>query len=102
MVAKHLGILLFSNESPPPSLIDVLPRIAPRPVLLIWATDSRNREAINTLYQQLIGPSATSWPLSDVGHIKGLQTRPEEYRRRVLDFFDSALLDAPPVAGTGA
>ena len=99
MVAKHLGIRLFSNESPPPSLIDVLPRVAPRPVLLIWATDSRNREAINTLYRQLIGPSATSWPMSDVDHMKGLQTRPEEYERRVLAFFDAALLDGPLPAG---
>ena len=102
MVAKHLGIRLFSNESPPPSLIDVLPRVAPRPVLLIWATDSRNREAINTLYRQLIGPSATSWPMSDVDHMKGLQTRPEEYERRVLAFFDAALLDGSSAGGTGA
>ncbi len=102
MVAKHLGIRLFSNESPPPSLIDVLPRVAPRPVLLIWATDSRNREAINTLYRQLIGPSATSWPMSDVDHMKGLQTRPEEYERRVLAFFDAALLEGSSAGGTGA
>ncbi len=54
------------------------------------------------LYRQLIGPSATSWPMSDVDHMKGLQTRPEEYERRVLAFFDAALLDGSSAGGTGA
>jgi uncharacterized protein len=98
LVAKHVGVVLFSHESPPPSLIDVLHQVGPRPVLLIWSTISRNREAINGLYQQLIGPSASLWPLDDAGHMKGLTTHPEEYERRVMGFFDGALLDGTSTA----
>ena len=30
--------------------------------------------------------------MADVQHIKGLATHPEEYERRVVGFFDQALL----------
>jgi len=96
LVVKHIGVTLFSNESPPPSLVDILPQVAPRPVLLIWAPNGGNRETMNPLYRQLIGPSASLWAIDDVEHIKGLQTHPEEYERRVVAFFDHALLDTDP------
>jgi len=96
LVAKHLGVRLFSNEPAPPSLVDVLHRVAPRPALLIWAPNGGNRETMNPLYKRLIGPSASLWAMDDVQHIKGLQTHPEEYERRVIGFFGHALL-----GGTG-
>jgi hypothetical protein len=96
MLAKQAGIALFSDELPPPSLVDVVPRIAPRPALLIWAPNGGNRETMTPVYQRLIGPSANVWAMDDVRHIKGLQTHPEEYERRVVGFFDDALLDDAP------
>ena len=38
------SLTLFSNEDAPPSLVDLVPEIAPRPVLLIWAPNSPNQE----------------------------------------------------------
>ena len=32
LVAKHIGVALFSHESPPPSLIKILHQVGPRPV----------------------------------------------------------------------
>jgi len=93
MVAKQAGIALFADELPPPSLVDLVPRIAPRPTLLIWAPNGGNRETMNPVYQRLIGPSAEIWAMDDVRHIQGLQSHPEEYERRVVGFFDDALLD---------
>ena len=93
MVAKEAGIALFADELPPPSLVDVVPRIAPRPALLIWAPHGGNRETMNPLYQRLIGPSAEIWSMDDVRHIRGLQTHPRDYEHRVVGFFDYALLD---------
>ena len=87
------GIVLFADELPPPSLVDLVPRIAPRPTLLIWAPNGGNRETMNTVYQRLIGSSAEIWAMDDVRHIRGIQTHPEEYERRVAGFFDDALLD---------
>ena len=41
LLAKQAGLLVFSNEAPPPSLVDLTPRIGPRPVLLIWSPGHR-------------------------------------------------------------
>ena len=92
MVTKQVGISLFADELPPPSLVDLVPRIAPRPTLLIWAPNGGNQETMNPVYQRLIGPSAEIWSIPDARHIKGLQTHPEEYERRVVGFFDRSLL----------
>ena len=100
LVAKHLGLMLFSNEPAPESLVKLVPRIAPRQVLLIWAPNGGNRETMNPLYQRLIGNSADIWAIDDAKHIKGLQTHPEEYERRVVRFFDHALLGAQSAAGS--
>jgi fermentation-respiration switch protein FrsA (DUF1100 family) len=91
MAAKQAGVALFSGGTPPPSLVDLAPRIAPRPALLIWAPNGGNRETMSPEYARLIGPSATVWEMDDVKHIRGLQTHPEEYERRVAGFFDRAL-----------
>ena len=52
MIAKQAGLLVFSNDGPPPSLVDLVPQIAPRPVLLIWAPNGGNRETMNPTYQR--------------------------------------------------
>ena len=54
---------------------------------------------MNPVYQRLIGSSAEIWAMDDVRHIKGLQTHPEEYERRVVGFFDDALLDDATARG---
>jgi hypothetical protein len=99
IVASQAATALFSNEVPPPSLVDLVPRIAPRPTLLIWAPNGGNRETMSVVYQRLIGSSAEIWAMDDVRHIKGLQTHPEEYERRVVGFLDDALLDDPQGSG---
>ena len=101
-VAKQAGIALFADELPPPSLVDLAPRIAPRPTLLIWAPNGGNQETLNPVYQRQIGPSAEIWSIPDARHIKGLQTHPEESERRVVGFFDRSLLgDDAAAARTG-
>jgi len=91
MVTLDAGTALFSNSAPPSSLVDLAPRIAPRPVLMIWAPNGGNRETMSTVYARRIGPSAEIWAMDDVKHIRGLQTHPREYERRVVGFFDRAL-----------
>ena len=71
-----------------------MPRIGPRPVLFIWAPDGGNAtEVLTPDYHELAGPTASLWAVQDAPHIKGMQTEPEEYERRIVDFFDKALLD---------
>ncbi|HEY5846910.1 MAG TPA: hypothetical protein VIT42_09000 [Microlunatus sp.] len=66
--------------------------IAPRPVLLIQAENAIGGEEINPLYQQAMGPTAEVWAVPGSSHTGGLDAQPAEYERRVIEFFDRALL----------
>ena len=92
LAVKHAALVVLSDSAPPDSLVDLVPRIAPRPVLLIASPNSPNLERVNRVYRRLIGPSASLWELPEAGHVQGLATRPDEYERRVVGFFDRALL----------
>ena len=96
MAANQIGLAVFSNMLPPPNLVDIVPEIAPRPVLLIFAPEGGTSETLTPLYGRLIGSSASVWAMPGVDHLKGFQSHPEEYERRVVGFFDRALLAADP------
>ena len=46
---------------------------------------------LNRRYVKAAGPTASLWEIPESGHIKGLQTRPDEYEERVVAFFEKAL-----------
>lgn len=92
MVMATATSALFSNTMTPPKLTDVVPDIAPRPALLIWAPNGGNLEIMTPRYAKLIGPSASAWRMPTAKHIKGIEDQPAEYERRVVGFFDEALL----------
>ena len=87
------GLTLFSNSPPPPLMQDMIGRIAPRPVFLIWATHGVDTEVLNEKYFERAGEPKTLWEIPDAKHVGGLAARPAEYERRVVGFFDRALLD---------
>jgi hypothetical protein len=82
---------VLSNHSPPPDLADLMPKIAPRPVLLIRGMNGNADEALNRAYRDAGGPSVTLWEIPRAGHTAGMRTLPGEYERRVIRFFDHAL-----------
>ena len=86
------GNTLFSNSPPPPLMQDIVHRIAPRPVFIIWAPDGVDTEALNREYFEAAGEPKTLWEIPESKHVGGLQARPAEYERRVVGFFDDALL----------
>jgi uncharacterized protein len=86
------GITLFSNSPPPPLMHDIIGRIAPRPVFIIWAPDGVDTEALNPGYYEAAGEPKTLWAIPESKHVGGLAARPAEYERRVVGFFDDALL----------
>jgi pimeloyl-ACP methyl ester carboxylesterase len=96
LLVNQASLTLFSNVDAPPNLVELVPEIAPRPVLLIWAPNSPSSEGMNPTYQREIGASADIWEVPDAPHVEALQTHPEEYERRVVDFFDRALLGLAP------
>jgi fermentation-respiration switch protein FrsA (DUF1100 family) len=89
------GSAVFSNTSPPPHLNDLVGRIAPRSVFLIYTTHGVDTEDLNPLYYRAAGEPKTIWKIPEAGHTGGLTARPREYERRVIAFFDRALLEGP-------
>jgi pimeloyl-ACP methyl ester carboxylesterase len=90
------ALAVFSDGGPPPGLADLTPRIAPRPLLLVYGEDGQPGEReLNPVYHRAAGPTATLWEVPGSPHIGGLETQPAEYERRVAGFFDDALGVAP-------
>jgi uncharacterized protein len=89
----NVSVAVFSDTAPPESLFDLVPRIAPRPLLFIYAPDGGNAtEVLTPDFARIAGPNASLWTVPDAPHTKAIETAPAEYERRVVDFFDEALL----------
>jgi len=87
------GIALFSNDSPPPSLADLVGRIAPTPVFFIYGEHGQDGERnLNPTYYAAAGAPKTVWQVPGSGHVGGINAQPKEYERRVVGFFDRSLL----------
>jgi uncharacterized protein len=87
------SVAVSSNTAPPSNLKHLVPRIAPRPVLLIAAPNSPNGEDLNRVYHRAAHEPKELWEIPEANHVGGLDARPQEYERRVVGFFDRALLD---------
>jgi uncharacterized protein len=91
-VETGAGVVL-ANRWPPAGLAGVVPRIAPRPVLLISGGNGNADEELNAVYRAAGGPTVTQWEIPQASHTGGLAAEPHEYERRVVGFFDAALRD---------
>jgi uncharacterized protein len=83
---------VLSNHAPPPALNELVGRIAPRPVFLIYTPHGQGAETLNPTFHAAAGEPKTIWEIPEASHTGGLDARPEEYERRVIAFFDEALL----------
>jgi uncharacterized protein len=86
------AIAVFSNHAPPPNLKDLVARISPRPVFLIYSGHPLGGEELNEQFYAAAGEPKTLWKIADADHTGGLEAHPVEYERRVVAFFDRALL----------
>ena len=91
-VTQTASLAVFSNQSPPANLKTLVPKISPRPVFLIQAANSQNGEELNDGYARAAKEPVTHWKIPESKHTGGLTARPEEYERRVVGFFNEALL----------
>jgi hypothetical protein len=80
-----------TNHTPPKHLKTLVPKIAPRPLLLIADPESPNGERLNRLYFKAAREPKALWEIPNAGHVNGIATHREEYERRVVSFFDHAL-----------
>jgi len=70
----------------------VTPRIAPRPLLLVYAGRGGGGEELTPEYFEAAGEPKMLWKIGEAKHVGGLQARPHEYENRIVGFFDDALL----------
>jgi hypothetical protein len=87
---RDLSNSVFQNRLPPENLTQLVPKIAPRPIFLIHggADDAGHR---NPDYYRAAKEPKQIWEAKG-GHTDGIDEQPREYERRVIAFFDDALL----------
>ena len=87
------GTSLFSNHTAPPSLKDLVGRIAPTPVFFIYGEHGQDGERnLNPIYFAEARAPKQIWEVPDSGHVGGVNAHPKAYDRRVTGFFDRNLL----------
>lgn len=89
---RTAAVGVLSGTRPPASLRDLVGQIAPRPVFLIYAEHGVGGEDLNRDYYRAAGEPRQLWRVDGAGHTGGYRTDPGGYERRVVAFFDRALL----------
>jgi predicted alpha/beta hydrolase len=90
-VMSTVSTAVFGDSMPPPGLHGLVDDIAPRPIMLIWARDGNGETYFDPAYYDLAGEPKAIWEVPGSSHIDGLATRPAEYERRVIAFFNEGL-----------
>lgn len=90
---QTVSVWLLGDETVPPPLTQAAAEISPRAVFFIYGEDGQAIEkAVNpVLYDAALPPKAI-WQVPGAGHTGGITAEPDEYERRVIGFFDRALL----------
>jgi hypothetical protein len=92
VAVQTAALAVMSGTPPPPSLTDLLPRIAPRSTFLIYGGRGGGGEELSPDFYRATGQPKRLWKIPEAGHVGGFQARPREYEGRVVGFFDDALL----------
>jgi len=90
-VVQSTALTVMSGTGPPPALDDAVARIAPRAVFLIHAVHGAGGEELNRVFFRAAGEPKSIWQAPG-GHTGAFAASPREYERRVIAFFDRALL----------
>ena len=84
---------VFSGASPGEPLEDLVSRVAPTPLLLIAAGQGIPQERdLNRIYAEAAREPVELWDLPEVSHTAAIRERSQDYERRVIGFFDEAML----------
>jgi hypothetical protein len=91
-----LATALFANDPPPPSLKAQVAKIAPNAVFFVYGENGQGGSETrpNRGFYDAARQPKQLWEVPDGQHIAGITTQPEDYERRVIGFFDAALLNS--------
>jgi uncharacterized protein len=88
---QSAALAVLTGTPPPPPLDDLVARIAPRPIFLIYAGRGGGGEEMNPKYFESALEPKTLWKIDEAEHVGGFDARPRAYESRVIAFFDRAL-----------
>lgn len=88
----HLFIDVFSQKPPPPPVKEIVPKIAPRPILFIAGEAEWLEPALAQRYAVAAGENASVWLAPGATHLSAIFDHPKEYGQRMLSFYDEYLL----------
>lgn len=94
MGPSTVATALFANDTPPPTLKSLVRKISPRAVFFVYAKHGQGGTETrpNKGFYAAAGSPKQIWEVPEGAHIGGIDARPKEYERRVIGFFDKALL----------
>jgi uncharacterized protein len=94
-----LALALFANTLPPKSLTSEVAEIAPHAVFFVYGENGQGgtEEAPNTRFYAAANKPKRLWEIPDGQHIAGITTAPADYERRIVGFFDEALIQRSPI-----
>jgi hypothetical protein len=92
-LVETVATAVFHDQAPPANLSDLVAKVAPRPLLLMYSGNGVGGEIqLNPQFFRAAGAPKTLWKIPGAGHAGGIRAQPREYERRVVGFFDAALL----------
>lgn len=84
---------LCTGQTPPETtMLDSIAKTVDTRFLLVAAKDTEEEIEYNTAFAQAAGERAELWSVPKAGHTEAMGLYPEEYKTRVLGFFNSVLL----------
>jgi pimeloyl-ACP methyl ester carboxylesterase len=85
------GVSLWSGVPIPAGIPEILPQIAPRPIFFIDTGQGGGRKFVRYLYELADDPK-TLWEIPETYHGGQFNARPDEYEAKMIEFFDTYLL----------
>ena len=94
-VSLTTTLTVLTNQLPPPSLRSEVAKIAPTAVFFIYGEQAQGgaETGPNRGFYETAREPKQIWGVPNGQHVAGITTAPAEYERRVVGFFDHALLD---------
>jgi pimeloyl-ACP methyl ester carboxylesterase len=83
--------VLLTGVRQPLGVVKEMPKIAPRPLLLIAAGRGEEYLITRRLFE-VAGEPKDFYHVPEAAHTEALRARPEEYTRKLVEFFNGALL----------
>jgi uncharacterized protein len=91
--AMYTAAKVLSGSTPGPPLKELVAEVSPTPLLLIAAGSIPQERPLNAIYADAAREPFELWELPDVHHTAAIREKADEYERRVIGFFDRALLE---------